>query len=68
MHQKFAGFKARDYEFRNDDGTTDRHVIVIYAGSTRVGFMEYETARKFVDKIHDLCDTHDREQREGINP
>ncbi|KUF06769.1 hypothetical protein [Leucobacter sp. G161] len=60
MHQKFSGFKARDYEFRNDDGTTDRHVIVIYMGVKRAGFMEYADAYKFVNRIHDLTEAHER--------
>ena len=64
MHQKFAGFKARDYEFRNDDGTTGRHVIVIYAGTKRVGFIEYEAARKFVNRINGLCDAHETRERD----
>ena len=64
MQRKFGGFKARDYEFRNDDGTTDRHVIVIYAGDKRVGFMEYADAYKFVHRIHDLTEAHDRRKEQ----
>ncbi len=56
---RFAGLKARDYEFRNPDGTTDRHVIALFMGNKKVGFMEYDTARRFVDQIHDLCDAHE---------
>lgn len=67
MSKVFSRFKARDYEFRNDDGTTDRKVIVIYAGTQRVGFLEYEHARRFVDVIHDLTDQYEQQQREAAN-
>lgn len=61
--KRFAPLKARDYEFRNSDGTTDRRVIALYMGNRQVGFMEYDTARAFVDVVHDLCDDHERAQR-----
>lgn len=60
MKRRFAGLKARDYEFRYPDGTIDRHVIALYMGDRKVGFMEYDNARQFVDVIHDLCDANDR--------
>lgn len=63
MRKRFTGLKARDYQFKNDDGTTDRHVIALYMGDRKLGFMEYDTARSFVDKIHDMCDEHEREER-----
>lgn len=61
--KRFAEPKARNYELRIEDGTTDRHVIALSMGNKKVGFIEYDTARKFVDRIHDLCDHHDRNQR-----
>lgn len=62
MNKKFTGFKARNYEFRDDENTRD--VIVLFAGSKKVGFMEYSTSRQFVDLIHDLCDKHETRLRE----
>ncbi len=64
MKRKFGGMKARDYEFKNHDGTTERHVIVLYAGDKRVGFIEYDTAYALVNKVHDLTEAHEaRTQR-----
>lgn len=63
MSKQFAGFTAKNYRFEDGDNTRD--VIALYAGGKRAGFMEYDTARQFVDKIHDLCDAHDTKQREG---
>lgn len=57
--KRFAGLSAKDYEFKNADGTTDRHVIALYAGAKRVALLEYSTAYKFVHRIHDLTETHD---------
>lgn len=62
--KRFAEPKARNYELRIEDGTVARDVIVLYMGNRKVGFIEYDSARKFVDRIHDLCDHHDRNQRE----
>lgn len=59
----FSGFKAKDYEFYHQDGTM-RNVIALYAGSKRVGFIEYDHARSFVDRIHDLCDQHEAQAKE----
>lgn len=63
MSNKFTGLKARNYEFRNDDNTRD--VIQIMAGNKHVAFIEYDTARTFVDRIHDLADAHETQQQEG---
>lgn len=65
MDKRFARFKARDYEFKNDDGSTDRHVIVLYAGGKRIGLMEYEHAYAFVHKIHDLAEAHEKSEQGG---
>ncbi len=62
MSNKFTGLKARNYEFRNNDNTRD--VIQIMAGSQHVAFIEYDTARTFVDRIHELCDTHETIERQ----
>ena len=61
--KRFSGLKARDYEFKNEDGSTNRHVIALFMGTKKVGFMEYDTARHFVDRIHDLCDEHEAKLR-----
>lgn len=61
MSKAFSGMKARNYRF--EDGENTRDVIQIYVGGKRAGFMEYDTARKFVDTIHDLADAHDTRQR-----
>lgn len=63
MSKRFTGLKARNYKFLHGDGSS-RDVIALYAGSRNVGFMEYDTARKFVDRVHDLCDDHERKMRE----
>ena len=65
--KRFAGLSAKDYEFKKEDGTTDRHVIAIYAGSKRVALLEYDTAYKFVHRIHDLAETHDHQQGGSTN-
>lgn len=59
QNRKFGKPYARSYEFRNSEGT-GRPVIEILFGGKRAGFIEYNRARSFVDRIHDLCDQHDR--------
>lgn len=65
MKQRFAGLSAKDYEFKNLDGSVNRKVIALRMGGKPVGFIEYDTARQFVDLVHDLCDAHEKQQREG---
>ena len=60
--KRFNALKAWDYTFHHDDGTS-RKVIALTRGDQKLGFMEYSTARSFVDRIHDLCDEHDAEKR-----
>lgn len=66
--KRFAEPKARNYELRIEDGTVARHVIVLYMGNRKVGFIEYDAARKFVDRIHDLCDDHERDHVQDNSP
>lgn len=61
---KFRGLRAKHYDFKQQDGSS-RPVIAIYAGAKPMGFIEYDTARRFVDVIHDLCDAHERQQRKA---
>lgn len=66
--KRFAGLKARDYKFLHADGSS-RQVIALYMGDRKVGFMEYSTARQFVDVIHDLADAHEAQKRmKGTTP
>ena len=58
MIQRFAPLKARNYQFRLEDGSS-REVLAIYAGNKRVCFMEYDTAYDFVNRVHDLTETHE---------
>lgn len=62
MTKRFTGIKARKYDFRIQDGSS-RPLIALYAGTKAIGFMEYDTARHFVDRIHDLCDEHEAKLR-----
>ena len=43
----------------------DQDVLVIHSGDYFIA-VRYEHARAMVDAVHDLCDQHDREQREGV--
>ncbi len=61
MGQKFGRLGVRSYTFRESDGKA-REVIAVFAGSRRVAFLEYSTARRFVDQVHDLCDDHERSE------
>lgn len=60
QNRKFGKPYARSYEFRNSEGT-GRPVIEILFGGKRAGFIEYNRARSFVDRIHDLCDQHEKQ-------
>ncbi len=64
MSTRFNGPRAKNYLFRTPEG--ERAVIAIYAGPKKLGFIEYDTARRFVDQIHDLCDEHEQQLREGV--
>ena len=54
--------RARHYKWRGSDGNVEP-VIRIDAGK---GFaiIDYHQARRLVDQVHDLCDEHERQQRE----
>jgi hypothetical protein len=60
---RFARPTAHPYLFKDQAGNA-RPVIALHFGD-RVIYTEYSTARKLVDQIHDLCDDHERTQREG---
>ncbi|WP_017793449.1 hypothetical protein [Leucobacter salsicius] len=48
--------------WRNPRTDTNEHVILIYRGGIFVR-LNIEEARRIVDKVHDLCDAYEAEQR-----
>lgn len=61
---RFTGIEAKSYLFHGKEG--DRYLIALYSGSRQVGFIEYNVARAFVDRIHDLCDLQEARDRRQI--
>lgn len=64
MTKRFEGVGAKTYIFR--EGEEERPVVAIYIGGRRAGFIEFDAARRLVDRIHDLCDDHERQLREEM--
>lgn len=50
--------KVRRKLWRRSNGSTEPH-IVIYMGTSFV-LIPFDIARQVVDRVHDLCDDHER--------
>ena len=61
MSRRFDRATARLYEFR--DGDESRTIIALYSGGKRAGFAEIDTARRLAERIRELCDEHDAQEK-----
>lgn len=54
--------RVRRYPWDNKDGTTTPVIRIDTAGGFAI--IPFDIARQVVDQVHDLCDEHEREQRQ----
>lgn len=55
------------HDWRHDETEEITPSILVYQGKHFIR-LDMESARSVVDRVHDLADEHDREQREGRLP
>lgn len=63
MTSRFRNPQVRAYDWRDPHGATP--MIRIDNGPVFI-MLHYDDARHVVDQVHDLCDEHERQQREGV--